>query len=497
MSTEQAKLSTEAVGKKAVTGVKWSYASLGAGRIMSLVATSILARLLTPEQFGIVGYATVAMTYFLIFKDAGLGSALIQRQDDVEEAADTAFTLNLLLGIVLATILFLCAPLIAGYFSEPLVTQLLRVLSVVFVITPLGTTHTVLLRQKLDYKRKVVADLAGDAGKGFASIALALSGAGVWSLILGQVIGASCLVIAVWVVSPWRPKLRIDRKLTHELASYGASILGIDLLTTLNNNIDYLIIGRILGSTALGIYTLAYRLPELFVFNFLWVISSVIFPAYSLIQKDREALKTGFLTTLRYSEMILLPICVGLAISAESVVQVIYGDQWGDAVIVVRWLAISFLLRSIAYHTGSVYKAIGRPNIMLAAGVFNLVTTVALLIWGARNGLLGIAQAHFIASLLQLVVRLILAMRVLPIGLRHMWQQMRPAILAAAAMALPVLMVQSMITDWPHLIQLILQAGAGAATYASVLWVLDPQTVATFLDVFGFSRLRLRYASGS
>ena len=177
--------STPEVAGKTVRAVFWNYLSFALGKLLLLVTTAILARLLTAEQFGTVGFAVLVVTYLTALKDLGLGSALIQKRDELDEAANTVFTLNLVFGFSLAVISFLIAPVIAGFFRDSQVTSLLRVLSITFIFNALGSVHTTFLQKTLSFNRKLIPDLARSVSKGLVSIGLALAGAGVWSLILG------------------------------------------------------------------------------------------------------------------------------------------------------------------------------------------------------------------------------------------------------------------------------------------------------------------------
>ncbi|MEM7115598.1 MAG: oligosaccharide flippase family protein [Chloroflexota bacterium] len=205
------------LAKKAASGVFWNYLSFGLGKGLVLITTAVLARLLTPEQFGIVGFATLAVSYLAVLKDLGLGAALIQRQDRIDEAADTVFTLNLLLGLILSAITIAAAPLVAVYFSEPQVTPILRVLGFTFVFNALGAIHIVRLQRRLDFRQKAIPDIGRSLAKGLISIGLALTGFGVWALVIGQLAGVVAGVVLAWIMLPWRPNLRFGSDLARQM----------------------------------------------------------------------------------------------------------------------------------------------------------------------------------------------------------------------------------------------------------------------------------------
>lgn len=466
-------MSDGTLATKAAKGVAWNYLSFGLGKGLVLVTTAVLARLLTPEQFGVVGFATLAVSYLAVLKDLGLGAALIQRQDDVEGAADTVFTLNLLLGGILTLLAVLVAPLVAAYFREPEVIPILRVLAFNFVINALGAIHTVRLQRQLDFRRKALPDIGRSLVKGIVSIGLALAGFGVWSLIVGQMASSVAGVALSWWMFPWRPQLRLETSLVRQMLNFGLSVIGTDGLTILNDTLDYLLVGRLLGSVALGIYTLAYRLPELLVLNLLWVLSAVLYPAYASVQRETAVLEQAFWATTRYIELAVMPLCLGLMITADPLIRVVFGIQWLEAIPVMRLLALYALVRSIGYHIGDVYKAMGRPDILLKLGVISLLVLFPALWFGARYGLVGVALAHALVALARTLVRWLVAARMITIRGQDIWAALKPSLLGGGGLlllALPTLLLSASLSP---LVQLVVTAVAGAAGYLTVLWFIE------------------------
>jgi PST family polysaccharide transporter len=465
------------VARKAVQAAFWNYASFGAGKLLLFVTTAVLARLLTVEEFGTVGFATLVVTYLTAVKDLGLGAALIQRSDRNDAAAHTVFTLNLGLGAVLALASYGIAPLAAAYFREPMVTPLLRVLGLSFVFNALCGVHSALLQRELAFRRKIVPDLSRSLVKGIVSIGLALAGAGAWSLVIGQVASAAVGMVASWIVYPWRPRLHVDAAAARGLLLFGLSVLGIDAISVVTDNLDYLIIGRALGSADLGIYTLAYRLPELLVLNVLWILAAVLFPTYSMVKDQPDTLRSGFLVSLRYIELVLMPICLGLLIAADPIVRVAFGDQWLDAIPVVRVLALFALVNSIGFNVGDVYKAIGRPDILIKIELATLALLVPVLLIGVRYGILGVAYGHLVVATTHMIVRLGMAMRFVKISPGDIAAQLRPSVLAGAVLGVFALAAGEWTRDQLPLVQLAAVGFGGALGYLVTLWTIERETL--------------------
>jgi O-antigen/teichoic acid export membrane protein len=475
------------IAKKSIHGVFWNYTSFGAGKALVFITTAILARLLTPDDFGVVALATLAVSYLSILKDLGLGAALIQRRRDVEESANTVFTLNLLLGAGLTLAAMASAPLIANFFQEPLVTPILRWLSLTFVLNSLGAIHLVRLQRELEFRRKLIPDMGRSVVKGVVSIGMALSGFGVWALVVGQLAGVLVAVFLAWIAFPWRPKLTINTSLVKGLSKYGLSVVGVDALTIAADNLDYLIVGRIFGNTALGIYTLAYRLPELLVLNPLWVMAKAIFPAYASVQKEPELLRRGFLSTVRFVEILTVPLSLGLLLTADPLVRVAFGDQWLEAIPIVRILAVVVLVRATLFNAGDVYKAIGRPDIILKLELLNTVVLIPALWIGSYYGIVGVAFGHLAASAVRPIADIILAPRYVDTSHKEILAQLKPSLIAGLCLILLTVPSLYLTAAAPPVLRLGIAAIAGGIGYLGPLWFLERETLLQVRQIVGLS----------
>lgn len=474
---------------KAIRGVLWNYGSFALSKGVVLAATAVLARLLVPKEFGIVAVATVAVSFLTVLQDLGLGPALIQRRSDIERATNVVFTLNLLLGVSLTAIAYLIAPFVADYFHEPSATPLLRVLGLTFTLEALGAVHLVRLQRELRFGRVFVPDVGRSVVKGAVSISLALAGMGAWSLIYGQLAGVVVGVILSWVVFPWWPHLEIDRRLARQLISFGLPLFGVEFMWVLFVNLDYVIIGRQLGSEPLGIYTLAYRLPELLVLSLMTVVNRVIFPALSTMQDQREGIRRGFLATIHYVVLITLPLSAGLAVAADPIVRVMLGPEWIDAIPVMRVLAIFVLVASLVNADGDVYKAVGRPDLLLKLAVFHLSLLIPALLVGVQFGLVGVAVGHLSASVITRAVRTVVISRFLSIPLKSIFAEWRSPAIAGVALIVAAGLALWVTADAADLVRLAATVIAGAIGYVAVIVRLEGKAI---MGVF-----RLAFRSGS
>jgi PST family polysaccharide transporter len=475
------------IARKTAWGFLWNFSGYFLGKIVVLISTSILARMLSKTDFGLVAVAVVAINYLSVLKDLGLGAALIQRKGDIKEAANTVFTINLVIGIVLSALVIPLAPFVATYFRDPQVIPVLRWMGISFLINALGSVHTNWLVRELDYRRKLVPELGGAFTKGVISIGMAYLGYGVWSLVFGQIAGAVASVLLVWIILPWRPRLTLDRKTAGGLIKFGTSVTASDIITQITDNLDYIIVGRIFGLVPLSIYTLAYRLPEMLLIGNLWVMGGVVFPAFSSIQDRPEELRRGFLASVRLVQLIAVPICLGLLIAAEPIVRVVFGDQWLEAIPVLRVLAVYAWVYSLGYHVGGLYKAIGRPDILLRLSLLTLVIIVPSLLIGARFGIIGVALGHLVAVLIRRTVSLGIATRYVGVTILEILAELRSSLLAALAMAPVVLAVFYFTAGLNPFWQLALLVLCGAVSYLGVLWWIERENLMRLLRMVKLS----------
>lgn len=476
-------VSQHQIAHKTAWGFIWNFSAYFLGKIVVLITTSILARLLAKSDFGLVAVAVVAINYLSVLKDLGLGAALIQRKGDVREAANTVFTINIFIGVALSVIAVLCAPLVALYFRDAQITPVLRWMGISFIINALGSVHTNWLVRDLDYRRKLVPELGGALTKGIVSIGMAFLGYGVWSLVFGQIAGAAASLILVWIILPWRPRLTLDQSIAGALMKFGASVTAIDIINEITDNIDYVIVGRIFGLVPLSIYTLAYRLPEMLLIGNLWVMGGVVFPAFSTVQDRPNELRRGFLASVRLVELIAVPISLGLLIAADPIVRVVFGDQWLDAIPVLRVLAVYAWVYSLGYHVGGFYKAIGRPDIQLKLSILTLIVIVPSLLIGARWGIIGVAVGHLVAILIRRIISLGLATRFVNISLFDIFGELRSSFLAAIVMAPIAFGVSYMTSSLNPILQLALIVPVGALSYLAVLWWIERENLIRLIQM--------------
>lgn len=457
------------LGTRTVRGMAWAYGAYVGGRVLVLVSTAILARLLTPRDFGVVALALVFTVFFEAIKDLGLGQALIVASPEEEaDRAQTVFAWSVVIGIALTLLTAGLSPLIAGFFHQSQLTGLLPVLGLNFILRALGTTHYSLARKHLNYRVRTVSEICEVTVRGIVGIALALTGFGAWSLVLGFVAGVAASTIALWLQVPFRPRAELSRTHLRDLLRFGGVLTVVDIGAVIFYNTDYLFIGRVLGAASLGLYSIGFRIPELAILNVAHVAGDVLFPAYSAI--DRERLREGYLTSLRYLAMLTVPLAVGLAALARPVILVVFGHQWVGSISVTRAIAAYTLFATLAIPPGTILKVTRRAWLMVGFSIPVIGVLAALLVIFTREGILAVALATTALQATIAPAQAAVVSRQLALPL---WESVRvliPTVLAAAAMAAALIGLDSVISA--PLPALLLGVPLGAAVYLGGLWLL-------------------------
>jgi len=471
------------LARRTAWGFIWAMISAVSGKALSFIALLVLARLLAPAEFGLFALALVYLTYLDTVGDLGTGAALMYWPDRRNDAAQLTFLVNVGMGAVLTAVTLLAAPAMAAFFREPQAEPVLRALAWSFVLKGLGNTHDALCKKDLRFKARLVPDLGLAGVKAAIAVVLALSGFGVWSLVWGQLGGLAVWALLLWLVVPWRPALRWPRDLLRPVFGYSGKIIVVNVIAAVTHHADAVVIGRMLGATALGFYQIAYRLPEMLVALLVWQASRVLFPAFARVHAAGTGLTTAYVTSLRYISLLALPAVVGMVVMAEPVVLVAFGETWRPAVPILRALAVYCGIRAIGTPAGDVLKAAGRPGLLAGLGVVKATILVPALLLAGRTSAAGVATAMAAVAVVTLSMNLALVRRAAGIPLRAIGGAFRESAPAAAVLG-AVLGGWLVLTDGAvGVLPLAGGAAVGGAAYLATLRVLAPDLFRRIRDV--------------
>lgn len=406
--------------KKTISGLFWSVLSQGGKQVSQFVITAILARLLSPADFGLVAMATVFTGFAMIFGELGISSALIQKQDLDEDHWSSAFWLNLLVGFFLAIIFYFSAPFIALFYKKPELVSILQVLSINFILVSFTIIQQTILTKEMNFRSLMVRDILAVIVSGFLGIVLAFRGWGVWSLIVQTLTFSIVNGVLLWILSKWRPRFVFSRLAIRDIFHFSANVTGFQIINYFGRNIDQLLIGKFLGTQALGYYSLAYKLMLLPLQNISWMITRVMFPAFSLIQNDITKLRVNYLKMIKYIAVITIPLMLGLFFIAKDLVLVFYGPKWLLTVSLIQVLVFCGMVQSIGTTVGIIYQSLGRADIQFKFTLFVSVPTAVLsVLIGLRYGIVGVAIAYTLRTIMVTFISHIIANRLLLLSMRE------------------------------------------------------------------------------
>lgn len=469
----------QGVGTRTLRGMFWAYGSYVGGRLLVLLSIAILARLLTPAEFGLVAFAVTVTALLDTVADLGVSQALIVTREGVKERAHTAWTLGVGIGTLLALLTAAISPLAGDFFRDEAVTPLLAVLGVNFIIRGAGVTHYALAQREIEFRSRTAAELADVVVRGAVGITAALLGAGAWSLVLGYIAGSTAMTATLWRLVDFRPRLRIDRSHAGGLLRFGGGLAVLDVITAITSNVDYLVIGRVLGDTELGLYSLGYRLPELLIVNLAVVGGLVLFPAFASV--GRDALGEAFVTSLRYTLMVSVPLTVGMVMLAGPIVEVAFGDQWEEAVPAMRVIALAAFAITVGIPAGTAYKSLGRVNILIRLAIPRSALAVAGIIFFVDRGIVAVAAVQAAVAGLFALIGILLASRLLETGLRAILAAAAPALAAGATLAGAVAATDALLSG--AVPTLAVAVVAGGAVYLGTLWLVAPDAIRRLLHM--------------
>lgn len=373
-------------------GLFWEGGAALIGQGLSFLVSLLLARLLTPEYFGLLAIANLAIQSLVFFQELGFSSALIYRQKDVEAAANTAHWTIVTSSALLYLVAFLAAPLVAKFFHSPETMAVLRVLALTMVINSFSRVPYTLLTKELDFRKKVLPELTASLIGNLAALLLAWLGWRVWALVAGELLSALLVTLLVYLVSSWRPRFQFVRSIFRDLFGYGKHIAVSQVLIFGITNIDDMFVGRMLGQAALGQYGLAYKISNTPATNITRVVNRVTFPAYSLLQANQERLRSAFFRQVRFVGALAMPIGVATVVFAHDFVYAVLNESWAPAIAPMQLLAIYGVIRSVAANMGVIFQAGGKPQWLTGIATWRLVT-MALLLYPfiSRGGLVGVS----------------------------------------------------------------------------------------------------------
>lgn len=441
------------------------------------MVTVVLARFLSPEDFGIVATAMVVISFGQMLWDAGLSKALIQTEEDAEDAAHVVFWTNLVLGCVIYLALLVSAPGVAVFFSSPASASVLRVLGLTTVISALTSVQTSLYIRDMNFRRLMWVKLLTAFVPGLFSIPMAMVGYGVWALVAGSLVGQTLNLILLWHHSHWRPAFRYDFRLARKLIRFGAWILMEAVAGWFQVWGDSLVVGKFLGVKELGVYRLGWTVSSMIYDLVLSPMQRIVYPAFSRMQNDREALIHFFHKAIRLSIAITIPVGLGLFLTGAELSDVLFDGKWEGLGSVIGVIGLMLAIGSMTGLNQDIYRALGKPHVNAIFTCIQLCYYLPAYYFAAQQGLFTFIYVRLAVCIVALPMNIYLCRRMLGTAWNYLWVDGRSSFIAVAAMGMLILLIKMLMHNAVSPIgqsgMLLVIIPTGIATYLGLLMIFD------------------------
>lgn len=416
-------------------GMMWNAVERFSTQGIQFVLTIVIARLLSPEDYGLVAMIGIFMALAQTFIDSGFSNALIQKKDRTEADYCTMFYFNVFIALLLYALLFISAPWIARFYNQPQLVAVLRVLAISLVTNSLAMIQVTRLTIALAFKKLALISLSAVLASGLLAVWLATHGYGVWTLVFQTLALSTVWLLLLWLVARWYPRWHFSFASFHRLFSFGSRLLASNLLHTLYLNMYSLVIGKFFTSSTLGYFNRAYTLGQFPVQNFGNIVQKVLYPVQCRYQDDDEKFRQIFVNYLQLSSFILFPLMLGMSALARPLLLLLLTEKWLPAVPLLQIMCVSMMWYPIMQVNVQVLDAKGRSDYHLSAEIIKKILAVFILCATIPLGIYAVCCGMVFYSLLDIVVIVFYSRRLTAIGYKKQFKAVAPSFLLSAVMA--------------------------------------------------------------
>lgn len=464
-------MAEESLRKKTVKGVMWSSVERFSVQGVQFLVMLVIARLLDPKDFGLVGMLAIFLAVAQSLIDSGFSQALIRKQNRTEVDNSTVFYFNIIVSAILYLILYAIAPWVAGFYNEPQLCSLMRVLCLIIIINSFAVVQRALYTATVNFKTQAKASFIAAIISGVVGVWLAYNGYGVWTLVWQQLLNAGVNTLLLWVYSNWYPRWVYSWKSFRQLFSFGSKLLASGLIDTLFTNIYLLVIGKIFNASSLGFYTQADRFTKLPSSNITGILQRVTYPVLCSIQDDDNRLREDYRKLLRLSAFTIFPMMCLLAGIAYPLVDLLLGEKWRFAATMIIPLSFSMMWWPIHAINLNLLQVKGRSDLFLRLEIIKKIIGVSILIVSIPLGLLFMCYAGIVTSIICLIINTYYTGKLIQVGFLMQMRDLMGTLLLSLAV-FGVAYFVTFISDI-IIIQLVLAISICAILIMSVVYVLN------------------------
>lgn len=465
-----------------VKGLFWSSVERFSVQGVSFLVMLVIARILSPADYGLVGMLSIFMAIAQCLIDSGFSNALIRKQDRTDVDNNTVFYFNLVVSLGLYGILFLIAPWVARFYNEPILTKLMRVLCLTIVINSFAVVQRADYTARIDFKTQARASFIAAFVSGGVGIFLAIKGFGVWTIVWQQITTATVSTILLWAFASWYPKFEYSWKSFHELFGYGSKLMLSSLIDTTYNNIYPIVIGKIFSAQTLGFYTRAQHFSQLPSSNITGIIQRVTFPVLSKLQDDDDRLARNYRKLLKMSAFIIFPMMCLLAAVAKPLVVILIGEKWEYCSVLLIPICFDMMWYPVHAINLNLLQVKGRSDLFLKLEIIKKCLGITVLCISIPFGIVAMCYASIGTSILALVINTHYTGKLIHVGfLRQMRDLSGTLILSLTVFAIVFIGGNLVVNNW---VWLIGGGILGSIFYLAIAWLFKFDELQTIIDIF-------------
>ena len=472
---------SDSLKSKTVKGVVWSSIERFSTQGVQFLIMIIMARLLTPKDYGLIGMLAIFLAVAQSLIDSGFSQALIRKQDRTDVDNSTVFYFNIVVSSALYLILFIAAPFAADFYNQPELTSVMRVVCLGVILNSLAVVQRALLTVRIDFKTQAKASLSAAVISGCIGIVLAYCGFGVWSLVVQQLLNLSVNTLLLWIFSKWRPIAVFSWKSFHELFAFGSKMLASGLLDTLYRNIYPIVIGKLFSASSLGHYTRAQHFSEFPSSNVTGIIQRVTYPILCGIQDETERLEAVYRKFLKLSAFIIFPLMIGMSAVARPFIDIVLGTQWGFCGQLLQIICFAMMWYPIHAINLNLLQVKGRSDLFLRLEIIKKILGITVLCITAPFGLVVMCYGQIFNSIVALVINTYYTGKLINVGFIRQMKDLLPTILLSLIMFWAILLVNGFIET--NMYRLVIGVLVGIIVYASGSYIFKFKELQTLFSL--------------
>ena len=457
----------------ATKGILWSAVDKFAVQLGQFVVSIVLARILVPEDFGLIGMLAIFIALSQTFIESGLGIGLIQRQVSTDIDFSTVFVFNLGVSSFFYLLLFLSAPFISTFFNQPQLTNLIRVLGLNLLIIALAIVQRTKLIIAIDFKSIAKSNVIGMVVGGIFGVIAARSGYGVWALVIQTLLGSLATSVSLWVFSNWSPSIAFSIKSFKLLFGYGSKLLIAGLYAQILNNVYNICLGKFYPTASLGYYTRSKSFADLSAGTVVSVIQQSTFPILTAVQYDREKLVSIYSRLIRMSAFFIIPLMTLIALLAKPIVILLLTDKWVSLIPLLQWMVFARIFFPMSALNMNLLNAVGRSDLFLKVDLSKLPLTILAMVITIPLGIKAMIIGHVVTSALAFLINAYLPGKFYGYGPIQQLKDMLPFFIATIGMTITVYIMSNFIDNL--VVQLFLGTSLALVSYLFICWLLKSE----------------------